>query len=94
VIAALVVLRIVLQFSLQHIGVMVLRARRPDLPRPFRMALYPLPPLLALAGFGFLVVSRPNFGRELLLAVVVAVAGTTVFLGRALLRASGRPAEA
>jgi amino acid transporter len=94
VIAALVVLRIVLQFSLQHIGVMVLRARRPDLPRPFRMALYPLPPLLALAGFGFLVVSRPNFGRELLLAVVVAVAGTAVFLGRALLRASGKPAEA
>ncbi len=86
VIAALVVLRILLQFGLQHVGVMVLRARRPELPRPFRMWVYPLPPLLALAGFGYIVVSRPNFRRELLLAGFVAVAGTIVFLGRGLVR--------
>jgi APA family basic amino acid/polyamine antiporter len=92
VIAALVVLRIVLQFSLQHIGVMVLRARKPEMPRPFRMGLYPLPPLLALAGFGFLVVARPNFARELMLAGVVAVLGTVVFIGRAMVRA-GNVAE-
>jgi amino acid transporter len=90
VIAALVVLRIVLQFSLQHVGVMVLRVRRPEMVRPFRIWLYPLPPLLALAGFGFLVVSRPNFGRELLLAAVVAVLGTVVFAVRAMVRASGK----
>jgi amino acid transporter len=82
VIAALVVLRTVLQFGLQHVGVMVLRARRPEMPRPFRMGLYPLPPLLALAGFGFLVFSRPNFSRELVLAAGVAVAGTAVFVAR------------
>jgi amino acid transporter len=82
VIAALVVLRIVLQFSLQHVGVMVLRLRRPDLPRPFRLWLYPMPPLLALAGFGYIVFSRPNFHRELLLAAVVAVMGTVVFVVR------------
>ncbi len=41
VIAALVVLRIVLQFSLQHVGVMLLRKRRPEMKRPFRMWLYP-----------------------------------------------------
>ena len=80
VIAALVVLRIVLQFSLQHIGVIVLRVRRPELPRPFRLWLYPLPPLLALAGFAYVVFSRPNFSRELLLAAVVAGAGTLVFV--------------
>jgi amino acid transporter len=84
VIAALVVLRILLQFGLQHVGVMVLRVRRPEMRRPFRMWLYPLPPLLALAGFGYIVVSRPNFHRELLLAVFVAVVGTIVFLGRVL----------
>jgi len=50
--------------------------------RPFRMWVYPLPPLLALAGFGFLVVSRANFGREVLLAVVVGVVGCLVFWGR------------
>ena len=86
VIAALVVLRIVLQFSLQHIGVMVLRIRRPDLPRPFRLWFYPLPPLLALAGFGYIVFSRPNFHRELGLAAVVALLGTAVFLIRWLVR--------
>jgi amino acid transporter len=86
VIAALVVLRILLQFGLQHVGVMVLRVRRPEMPRPFRMWLYPLPPLLALAGFGYIVVSRPNFRRELLLAAFVALAGTVVFLGRWILR--------
>jgi amino acid transporter len=86
VIAALVVLRILLQFGLQHVGVMVLRVRRPEMPRPFRMWLYPLPPLLALVGFGYIVVSRPNFRRELLLAGFVAVVGTVVFLGRRMVR--------
>jgi amino acid transporter len=86
VIAALVVLRILMQFGLQHVGVMVLRVRRPEMRRPFRMWLYPLPPLLALAGFAYIVVSRPNFRRELVLAGFVAVVGTVVFLGRRMLR--------
>jgi amino acid transporter len=86
VIAALVVLRILLQFGLQHVGVMVLRVRRPEMRRPFRMWLYPAPPLLALMGFGYIVVSRPNFHRELLLAGFVAVAGTIVFLSRRIFR--------
>jgi amino acid transporter len=93
VIAALVVLRILLQFALQHIGVIVLRIRRPEMRRPFRMWLYPLPPLLALAGFGYIVVSRPNFDREVLLAGFVAAAGTIVFVGR-LLGRSGKGLKA
>lgn len=82
VIAALVVLRIVLQFGLQHVGVMVLRVREPNRPRPFRVWLYPAPPVLALLGFAYVVFSRPNFARELLLALVVAIAGTGIFLAR------------
>ncbi len=82
VIAALVVLRILLQFAMQHVGVMVLRARRPEMERPFRMWLYPLPPVLALAGFAYIVVSRPNFHREVILAAVVAMSGTLVFVLR------------
>jgi len=78
VIAALVVLRIVLQFGLQHVGVMVLRIRRPEMARPFRLWLYPLPPLLALLGFGYIVFERANFGRELLLAALVTVTGTLI----------------
>jgi hypothetical protein len=56
------------------------------------MWLYPLPPLLALVGFGYIVVSRPNFDRELLLVGFVVVAGTIVFAGR-LLGASARSAR-
>jgi amino acid transporter len=82
VIAALVVLRILLQFGLQHVGVMLLRRRRPGMKRPFRMWIYPVPPVLALVGFGFLVVSRVNFGREVLLALVVGMVGCLVFVGR------------
>jgi len=82
VIAALVVLRIVLQFGLQQVGVMAMRIRRPGMPRPFRMWLYPLPPLLALLGFGYIVFERANFGRELLLAGVVAVTGTLIYILR------------
>ena len=44
VIAALVVLRILLQFLMQHIGVLYLRRTQPHLARPFRIWLYPLPP--------------------------------------------------
>ncbi len=80
VIAALVVLRVLLQFGLQQVGVMVLRWRQPELPRPFRMWLYPLPPLLALLGFGFLVLSRPGFEREILLSGIVVVLGSASFL--------------
>ncbi len=74
VIAALVVIRILLQFIVQAVGLMVLRKRQPDLPRPFRMWLYPLPALLAIAGFLFILVARKNFLREIRYAVVILVA--------------------
>ncbi len=80
VIAALVVLRVLLQFGLQQVGVILLRWRRPELPRPFRIWLYPLPPLIALLGFAFLVLSRQGFGRQLAFSGVVAVSGSLAFL--------------
>ncbi|GAC1420501.1 MAG: APC family permease [Acidobacteriaceae bacterium] len=82
VIAALVVLRIVVQFLLQHIGVLYLRRTRPEMPRPFRLWLYPVPPLFAIAGFCYILVGRPNFHRELLLAVALIALGTVIYLVR------------
>jgi amino acid transporter len=76
VIAALVVLRIVLQFLMQHVGVMVLRRTQPDLPRPFRICWYPVPPVVAIVGFCYVLVSRPNFEREILVAAGLIVVGT------------------
>jgi amino acid transporter len=70
VIAALVVIRIVLQY----------------LPRPFRIWLYPLPPVLALAGFLFILFSRPQALRYIAWALAIAVVGSILYL----LRARGR----
>jgi amino acid transporter len=51
VIDALLTTRILVQFIGQVIAVVRLRAVRPDMPRPFRMWLYPLPALVALLGW-------------------------------------------
>ncbi len=82
VIAALVVIRILLQFIVQAVGVMVLRHRRPDMPRPFRMWLYPVPALMAIAGFTFILLARKNFLREIRYAVVILIAGLAIYLVR------------
>jgi basic amino acid/polyamine antiporter, APA family len=82
VIAALVVIRILLQFIVQAVGVMVLRRRRPDLPRPFRMWFYPLPALMAIAGFSYILLARKNFQREIKYAMVILIVGLMVFFLR------------
>jgi len=86
VIAALVAIRILLQYVLQQVGVIVLRVREPGMQRPFRMWLYPLPPLFALAGFLFILFSRADASREMIYAAVIAATGTGLYL----LRAYGR----
>ena len=82
-IAALVVIRLVLQFLVQAIGSIVLRIRRPDLARPFRMWLYPLPALLASGGFLFILFARPDWQKEMRYAVVILVTGVLIYVVRA-----------
>jgi APA family basic amino acid/polyamine antiporter len=57
VIKALVVTRILEQFVAQIIGVVILRQAQPNRPRPYRIWFYPLPCLLALAGWIWLYVT-------------------------------------
>lgn len=90
VITMLVITRILLQFSLQQVGVILLRIRRPDLPRPFRIPLYPLPPLVAMAGFAFMLFdprraqAKGGSGLfELCAAFAIAISGTAIYLFRA-----------
>jgi len=83
VITMLVITRILLQFFLQQIGVMLLRWKRPDLPRPFKMPLYPLPPLAAIAGFVFILVNRAHALGGVALAAGIAAVGTALYLLRA-----------
>ena len=83
VISALVVIRILLQFLLQAVGVIVLRIRRPEMPRPFRMWLCPLPALLAIGGFTHILIMRKNFLREVVYAAVILVTGLILYMIRA-----------
>jgi amino acid transporter len=83
VITMLVVTRILLQFFLQQAGVMLLRVQRPELERPFRIPLYPLPPLVAMAGFVFILVNRSHALEGMQVAVGIACSGTLIYLWRA-----------
>jgi APA family basic amino acid/polyamine antiporter len=83
VIAALVAIRVLLQYLLQAIGLIVLRKRQPDLKRPFRMPLYPLPALAAIAGFLFLLLGPAGAARQLAWGGAVLAAGVAVFAARA-----------
>ena len=84
VIAALVVLRILLQFLMQHVGVIYLRRTQPEMKRPFRTWLYPLPPLLAIAGFTYMVFARIHLAgfREVVGAALVVALGTGAYVTR------------
>src|ERR1700731_161930 len=82
-IAALVVIRIVIQFLVQAVGLIVLRIRKPDMARPFRMWLYPVPALLAIAGFLFILFNRQNWQKEMRYALVILLAGLVIYMIRA-----------
>jgi amino acid transporter len=83
VITMLVITRILLQFFLQQAGVILLRFTQPDLKRPFRMPLYPLPPLVATAGFLFMLVNRVHALGGLAVAAAIAFSGTGLYFLRA-----------
>jgi basic amino acid/polyamine antiporter, APA family len=82
-IASLIVIRIVLQFLVQSIGVIVWRIRQPEVPRPFRMWLYPVPALVAAGSFIFILFSRKDFLREVRYAGVILVVGLLIYGVRA-----------
>jgi len=63
--------------------VVLLRVQRPELARPFRMPLYPLPPMVAMAGFVFMIVNRAHALGGLAVAAGIAISGTLVYIYRA-----------
>jgi APA family basic amino acid/polyamine antiporter len=82
-IAALVVIRIIIQFLVQAVGLIVLRIRQPEMPRPFRMWFYPLPALIACAAFLFILFNRVNALKEVRYAVVILLTGLLIYAIRA-----------
>jgi amino acid transporter len=82
VVTALVVIRVMVQFLAQTLGIIVLRSTRPGLPRPFRMWLYPVPALLAFLGFVYLLIMRPKSIESIRVAIVLILVGTILFAVR------------
>jgi APA family basic amino acid/polyamine antiporter len=89
VVTALVVIRVMVQFLAQTLGIIVLRSTRPELPRPFRMWLYPVPAILAFLGFVYLLIMRPKSIESIRVAIALIVVGVILFGLRRVL--SARP---
>ena len=78
VIDTLVTCRILIQFMGQIGAVALLRKRNPDQPRPYRIWFYPIPSLVALAGWMFVFVTS---GRNTILFSMLALAAGMVAFG-------------
>ena len=78
VVSALLTARILIQFIGQIAALQVLRKSRPDVPRPFRMWLYPLPSVLAL--IGWLYVFATSGWTFVLCGLGVLASGVIAFL--------------
>jgi APA family basic amino acid/polyamine antiporter len=82
VVTALVVIRIMVQFLAQIFGLLRLQRTQPDMPRPFKMWLYPLPALIALNGFLYVLFMRENFQKEVKYATVLIIIGLIIYFIR------------
>jgi amino acid transporter len=66
-------LTVVLTFALIALSALVSRLRQPNLARPYRMPLWPLPPVVALTGVAVTVVLQT--GRDLAIVAGILTAG-------------------
>ncbi|MGI8962648.1 MAG: hypothetical protein ACR2IV_23410 [Bryobacteraceae bacterium] len=65
----------------QVVALMVIRRYRPEIHRPFKMLLYPVPALVALAGWIFVLLS--NDRSVILVALGLSAAGVLIYVCRA-----------
>lgn len=84
-IKALIVIQIVTQFAAQCIAVILIRRMRKDIRLPFRMPLYPIPALVALAGWIFIL--RTSGWNYVAAGFALVAFGIAAYLWRA--RANG-----
>ncbi|MGH9371910.1 MAG: APC family permease [Vicinamibacterales bacterium] len=78
VIDALIATRILVQFVGQVVGVVRLRRTHPDMPRPYRIWLYPIPTVVAL--FGWLFVFATTDVRVIAFGLGILALGVVCFL--------------
>ncbi|HEX2836364.1 MAG TPA: APC family permease [Thermoanaerobaculia bacterium] len=92
IIGAIISIRAIIPFMTQIVGAVVLRIREPERPRPFKMWLYPLPAIVALGLWGWVVTSPEKHLRTGALYVLGAGA-LFFFLREALLQRTAAQAR-
>ena len=81
----LIVIQVLIQFMAQILAVTLIRRGRPDIARPFRMPLYPVPSIIAFLGWLYILIAA---GIPYIAAgVALLVVGVAAYLWRA--RGSG-----
>ena len=88
VLQAILSIRAVIPFMAQIVGAVVLRQREPERPRPFRMWLYPLPAIVAVGLWLFIVIS-PEKGLKVG-GLYVMAAGLLFYAARGYLLQRGQ----
>ena len=81
VISAILAMRIIIQFIGQAIGLLILRSKKSDIEFPYKMPLFPVPVILAIAMWIFILVST---GSHLMAGgLLVIFLGTIVYFVKA-----------
>jgi amino acid transporter len=81
VINALIVIQVVVQFMAQILAVTLIRRNRPDIVRPYHMALYPATSVIAFMGWLYILIAS---GLPYILAGLgLLIFGVTIYLVRA-----------
>jgi len=83
IITGLILARILVVFVGQIIGLLILRKYRPEVPRPFKMWLYPIPGILAMIGWLYAFVSpagSPGGWKFMLYAFGTIALGLVAYL--------------
>ena len=84
VIGSLVATRVLIQYLPQTVGFFLLRFKEPQLPRPFRMWCYPLPGIISLLGWLYVLGTAGR--RSLLFAFAVFAVGSAAYFIRSRMR--------
>lgn len=84
VIGSLIATRVLIQYLPQTVGFFLLRFRAPELPRPFRMWFYPIPGIVSVCGWLYVLGTAAR--QSLLFALAVFALGTTAYMARARVR--------
>jgi amino acid transporter len=84
VIGGLVATRVLIQYLPQTVGFFLLRFRAPQLQRPFRMWFYPVPGIISLLGWLYVLGTAER--RSLFFAVAVFAVGSVAYFVRARMR--------